>query len=84
MPGYNRAELAVELSVSPVEHADALRRAAGETGLAHDAGPDATGLSGSRADVLDALRRVVEAALDAGARVVEARVEAQEAAERFP
>lgn len=44
----------------------ATRTAAVATGLALDTGPTTTGLSGTSAEVLDALRSVVEAALDAG------------------
>ncbi|MBA4117165.1 MAG: hypothetical protein H0X71_12230, partial [Rubrobacter sp.] len=42
-----------------------------------------TVLAGGRGEVLDAVRRVVETALDAGAHVVEVKVEAERDAERF-
>lgn len=89
MPGYNRAEVVAELRIVPSPRAErsprlqieAGIRAAGEAGLAaHEAGPDSTILSGGREEVLDAVRGVVEAALDAGAKAVEVRVEAQEEA----
>jgi formylmethanofuran:tetrahydromethanopterin formyltransferase len=62
---------------------EAARRAAGETGLAQEAGPEATLLAGGRGEVLGAMARVIEAALEAGARAVEARVEAQGLAQSF-
>ncbi len=89
MPGHNRAEIVAELKIIPSPRAEqppraqveAGIRAAGETGLAvHEAGPDSTILSGVGEEVLDAIRRVMEAALDAGAKTVEVRVEAQEEA----
>jgi uncharacterized protein YqgV (UPF0045/DUF77 family) len=91
MPGYNRAELSVELSVvpslegeqSPREQAEAATRAASDTGLAHESGPGTTLLSGGRREVLDALRQVLEASLDAGAHIVQVKVEAQGDARRF-
>jgi uncharacterized protein YqgV (UPF0045/DUF77 family) len=64
------AELSVTVS------GDAARRAAAATGLAHDAGPDATLLAGPRGEVLAALVTVVEAALDEGARRLDVRIEA--------
>jgi uncharacterized protein YqgV (UPF0045/DUF77 family) len=92
MPGYNRAELSVELTVvpswegreSPRAQAEAATRAASDTGLAHESGPGSTLLSGGRAEVLDALRRVIDASLDAGAHIVQVKVEAQGDAQRFP
>lgn len=89
MPGYNRDEVVAELKIVPSPRAeqppraqiDAGMHAAVESGLAaHEAGPDSTILSGDRGEVLDAVRGVVEAALDAGAKSVEVRVEAQEEA----
>jgi uncharacterized protein YqgV (UPF0045/DUF77 family) len=92
MPGYNRAELSVELSVvpsldgveSPLAQTEAARRAATESGLAHESGPGTTLLTGARAEVLEALRKVIDASLDAGAHVVQVKVEAQGDARRFP
>lgn len=91
MPGYHRAELSAELTVvpswegkaSPREQAEAARRAAGDSGLAHESGPGSTVLAGGRGEVLDALRQVIEASLDAGAHIVQVKVEAQEDAQRF-
>lgn len=91
MPGYYRAELSAEMKItpspgaemSPKEQTDAAREAAGETGLAHDAGPETIVLAGGRAEVLAAMSKVVEASLDAGARTVEIKVEAEGDADRF-
>jgi uncharacterized protein YqgV (UPF0045/DUF77 family) len=91
MPGYNRAELSVELTVvpswegkqSPRAQAEAAQRAAGESGLAHESGPGSTVLSGGRSEVLEALRSVIDASLDAGAHIVQVKVEAQGDAQRF-
>ena len=91
MPGYNRAEISAELTVvtsaeaekSPQEQVEAAKQAASDSGLAHEAGPETTVLSGGRSEVLEATRKVIEASLDAGAHVVEVKVEAQEDAARF-
>jgi uncharacterized protein YqgV (UPF0045/DUF77 family) len=91
MPGYNRAELTAELEIvpspraqqTPHQQVEAARNAAGATGLARDAGPDTTLLAGGRAEVLAAVTKVIEAALDAGAREVRLKVEAEEDADRF-
>jgi uncharacterized protein YqgV (UPF0045/DUF77 family) len=91
MPGYHRAELSAELTVvpsweskvSPRAQAEAARRAASASGLAHESGPGSTLLSGARTEVLDALRNVIEASLDAGAHIVQVKVEAQGDAQRF-
>jgi uncharacterized protein YqgV (UPF0045/DUF77 family) len=91
MPGYNRAEISAELTVvtsreaekSPREQIEAAKQAASDSGLAHEAGPETTVLSGGRSEVLEATRKVIEASLDAGAHVVEVKVEAQEDAARF-
>jgi hypothetical protein len=91
MPGYNRAELSAELTIetspgapqSPRQQIEALTRAAGDTGLAHESGPGATVLAGGRREVLEGLARVLEASLDAGAHVVRVKVEAQGDAPRF-
>lgn len=89
MPGYERAELTAELKILPSGEDDAraqieaARTAAGETGLAHEAGPETMILAGGRKGVLEATTRVVEAALDAGARGVEVVVEAEAEAGRF-
>lgn len=89
MPGFERAELTAELKVLPSgedearEQIEAARTAAGETGLAHEAGPEQMVLAGGRKDVLEATMRVVEAALYAGAEGVELKIEAQSDAPRF-
>ncbi len=91
MPAYERTELTAELKVVPSEGAgqppreqvEAAKRAAGESGLAREAGPETTMLTGGRREVLEAALKVVEASLDAGARAVEIRVEAQGEAPSF-
>ena len=91
MPGYERAEVSAELTVVPSEHAgkppreqvEAAKKAAGETGLAHEAGPETLVLAGGRREVLDATMEVIEASLDAGASTIEIKVEAEGDAPRF-
>ncbi len=92
MPAYNRAELNVELTILPSaqgakpprEQVEAGMRAASDCGLsALEAGPETTAVSGRRAEVLDAMRKVIEASLDAGAEGVRIKVEAQEEAGKF-
>jgi uncharacterized protein YqgV (UPF0045/DUF77 family) len=91
VPTYERAELNAELKVvpseaaeaSPEEQVEAAKKAAGESGLAHEAGPETTVLTGGRREVLEAAIRVVEASLDAGARAVEMKIEAQGEAPSF-
>ena len=91
MPGYHRDEVSAELRVRTSgrdercrqEQVEAARRAAGATGLAHEGGPDVTLLSGARGQVLDAVREVIDASLDAGARAVEVKLEAQGDSTRF-
>ena len=85
MPGYERAEVSVELTVVPSEHAgkppreqvEAAKMAASQTGLAHEAGPETLVVAGSRREVIEAMMEVVEASLDAGASAVEIKVEAE-------
>ncbi len=89
MPTYDRAELTAELKVLPSgedaarDQIEAAKTAAGETGLAHEAGPETMVLAGGRREVLDSATRVVEAALDAGAQAVELKIEAEGDAQRF-
>lgn len=83
MPAYERAELTAELKVEPSGAAGAAREAAARSGIAREAGPDALALAGGRGEVLGALARVVEAALDAGAGTVEVRIEAEGESDRF-
>ena len=91
MPGYNRAELSAELTIvpsreaeeSPQSQIEAAKEAASDSGLAHEAGPETTVLSGRRSEVLEAMRKVIEASLDAGAHAVQVKLEAEGDAERF-
>ena len=84
MPAYNRAPLSAELTIGGDQaQIEALREAAGASGLARESGPVRTLLAGGRAEVLKAAVRAIEAALDAGARCVDVRVEATEDADRF-
>jgi uncharacterized protein YqgV (UPF0045/DUF77 family) len=71
------AELTAELTIDPDgdQAVAAGRAAATETGLALDTGPNTTALSGAKREVLDALRRVLDAALDAGAATVQVKLE---------
>ena len=91
MPAYERAELSAELKVLPSpeaekpprEQVEEAKRAASESGLAREGGPETTVLAGGRKEVLEAAMKTVEAALDAGARAVEVKVEAEGESERF-
>jgi uncharacterized protein YqgV (UPF0045/DUF77 family) len=91
MPAYNRAELSAELKVVPSpsverppgEQVAAAMEAAGATGLAHEASPETTVLAGGRGEVLAAVTKVMEAALDAGAHEVRVIVEAERDAAHF-
>ncbi len=85
MPGYERAELSAELKVVPSqgESFEAAKRVAGESGLGREAGPETTMISGGRQEVLEAMTRTIEAALDAGARTVEVKIEAEGDAPKF-
>ena len=91
MPGYERAQLSAELKVVPSNRAEkpprdqieAAKSTAGETGLAREAGPEATILAGDRKEVLEATMKVIESALDAGACAVKVKVEAEADADRF-
>jgi uncharacterized protein YqgV (UPF0045/DUF77 family) len=71
------AELTAHFTLQGPEAARAAARdAAAASGLAREAGPKEMALTGSRAEVLAALREVVEAALDAGAHQLDVRFEA--------
>ena len=91
MPGYNRAELTAELKVlassdserAQKEQIEAARRAAGDSGLAREAGPETTALAGERSEVLGAVLKVIEASLDAGAQAVQVNVETEGESSRF-
>ena len=89
MPAFERAELTAELKVLTSgeersrEQIEAARTAAGASGLAHEAGPETMVLAGGRREVLDAVTRVVEAALAAGAGGVDLKIGTQGDAPRF-
>ena len=91
MPGYERAEVSVELTVVPSERVgkppreqvETAKKVAGETGLAHEAGPETLVLAGGRREVLEATMEVIEASLDAGASAIKIKVEAEGDALRF-
>ena len=69
------AELTAEYRIDgPDEAVAAALDVAGPTGLAREAGPGVTALSGDRAAVLGALDEVVAAALDAGAHEIDVRL----------
>ena len=71
------AELTAELTIAlgDEQAVEAGRQAAVDTGLALDTGPATTALSGAKQEVLDALHRVLTAALGAGATTVEVKLE---------
>ena len=89
MPAFERAELTAEMRVltsgeeGSRDQIEAAKTAAGASGLAHESGPETMVLAGGRREVLGAVTRVVEAALDAGAGGVDLKIEAQEDAPRF-
>ncbi|CAN5586776.1 hypothetical protein BH24ACT21_BH24ACT21_01920 [soil metagenome] len=91
MPGYERAPVSAELKVVLSDRAEkppqgqikAAKKAAGASGLAREAGPETVMLAGSREEVLQAMMKVVDAALVAGAEAVEVKVEAEADADRF-
>jgi uncharacterized protein YqgV (UPF0045/DUF77 family) len=91
MPGHTRADLSAELKIVPSSHAEKAPRAQMEagmqvataSGLAHESGPETTVLAGERKEVLEALMKVIEAALYAGVHTVEVKVEAEEDAGKF-
>jgi uncharacterized protein YqgV (UPF0045/DUF77 family) len=92
VPGYNRAELSVEIKIfpstrgakSPREQIAAGTEAASASGLStHEAGQGTTVLAGTRNEVLDAVRKAIDAALDAGAGEVQVKVEAQGESGKF-
>jgi uncharacterized protein YqgV (UPF0045/DUF77 family) len=76
-PAELTAEVTVDAGRGPADDraVGAMRQVAAASGLALDAGPATTALSGAKGEVLDALRRVLDAALDAGAGMVDVRLE---------
>jgi uncharacterized protein YqgV (UPF0045/DUF77 family) len=78
------AEVTAEFTILPFTeghmepHVKAGVDAAHASGLAVEVGPLGTGLSGARAEVLDALVKVMDAAIGAGARTIQIKVEAPE------
>src|SRR3712207_2526604 len=91
MPAQRRADLSAELKMVPSPHADKSPRAQVEagmeaataSGLAHESGPETTLLAGERSEVLGAVMKVIETALDAGIHTVEVKVEAEGDAGKF-
>jgi hypothetical protein len=71
------AELSAHFTIAgPPKAREAAASVAAPSGLAHEAGPDETLLSGSRERVLATLGDVVAAALDAHAHRIDVRLEA--------
>jgi uncharacterized protein YqgV (UPF0045/DUF77 family) len=75
------AEVVAEFTIQPfVEgrmepHVAAGVDEARASGLAVEVGPFGTGLAGPRAEVLETLRRVMDAAIAAGARGIQVKIE---------
>jgi hypothetical protein len=71
------AELSAQFTISgPDAAVEAAAAVAGPSGIAHDAGPGETLLSGSRAQVLATLADCVAAALDGHAHRIDVRLDA--------
>ena len=71
------AELSAHYTIAgPAEAQDAARAVAGPSGIAHEGGPGETLLAGSREQVLETLRDVVLAAVEARAHRIDVRLEA--------
>jgi uncharacterized protein YqgV (UPF0045/DUF77 family) len=76
------AEVTAEFTIHPFTegriepHVSAGIEAARASGLAVEVGPFGTGLAGPRPDVLDTLRNVMDAAIEAGARTIQVKLEA--------
>ena len=87
MPGYERVEITAELTIVAPEGTQeslaAAREMAGASGLAREAGPETILLAGVRREVLEAITKTTEAALDAGAEAVEVKVVAEAEAGKF-
>ena len=75
------AEVTAEFTIHPFNegrmeaHVEAGVDAARASGLAVEVGPFGTGLAGPRAEVLETLRSVLDAAIDAGARSIQIKLE---------
>jgi uncharacterized protein YqgV (UPF0045/DUF77 family) len=75
------AEVTAEFTIHPFtegrmeSHVVAGVEAARASGLAVEVGPFGTGLAGPRAEVLDALGKVMDAAINAGARSIQVKLE---------
>jgi uncharacterized protein YqgV (UPF0045/DUF77 family) len=73
-------EVVAEFTIQPFiegrmePHVEAGVKAARDSGLAVEVGPFGTGLAGGRAEVLQALSRVMDAAIEAGARSIQVKV----------
>jgi hypothetical protein len=80
-PAEVTAEVTVEASESDGGSVAELIRAAGAAGVAFDTGPGVAGLSGDKATVLDALIRLLDAAIEAGARSIRVDVQVPEVAD---
>jgi uncharacterized protein YqgV (UPF0045/DUF77 family) len=71
------AELSAHYTIAgPAEAQDAARAVAAPSGIAHEGGPGETLLAGSREQVLETLRDVVLAAVEARAHRIDVRLEA--------
>jgi uncharacterized protein YqgV (UPF0045/DUF77 family) len=76
------SEVTAEFTIHPFTegriepHVSAGIEAARASGLAVEVGPFGTGLAGPRRDVLDTLRKVIDAAIEAGARTIQVKLEA--------
>lgn len=80
-PAEVTAEVTVEATESGGGSLADLIRAAGAAGVALDTGPGVAGLSGDKATVLDALTRLLDAAIEAGARSIRVDVQVPEVAD---
>ncbi|MBA3348921.1 MAG: thiamine-binding protein [Actinobacteria bacterium] len=76
------SEMTATFTISPSDadhmtrHVKAAVDEARASGLAMEAGPEATTLAGGRAEVLDTLTKVIDIAIGAGATGIEVKIEA--------
>lgn len=88
MTPVSPAEVVAQFTIQPFvpghmqPHVRAGVDAARASGLAVEVGPFETGLAGARAEVLDTLRSVVEAAIEAGAHGFEVTLQVPSEARR--